>query len=135
MAMNYNSGSQSEPYRPASDHADFQRATGEWWKIRGHSNIWVGHQNFTAWIKYFKFKTESKVSFSPLSPTTKKAKLYFIAFPTAYLVESGFSWVILLSKVCNHHDIVNRDDLLPLTTLQVGIQKLASVHQAQETRV
>jgi hypothetical protein len=64
-------------------------------KLGAQSIFWVGHQNFNAWIKYFKFKTESKVSFYPVSPITQKAKLYFIAFPTAYLVESGFSWVIL----------------------------------------
>lgn len=35
--------------------------------------------------------------------------LYFIAFPTTYLTESGFSRVIyLLSKACNRFNIVNR---------------------------
>jgi hypothetical protein len=77
---------------------------------------------------------ESKVPFSPASPAAQKTKLYFIAFPTPYLVESGFIWVTyLLSDVRNRLD-VRRDDLrLSLTALQPDIQKLASVHQAQGT--
>jgi hypothetical protein len=54
---------------------------------------------------------------------------------TSYLVGSGFSWVTyLLSKVRNRLDVVKRGDLrVSLTTLQLDIQKLASVHQAQRT--
>jgi len=37
-------------------------------------------------IKYFEFKTKSKVPFSPAYPAAQKAKLYFIAFVTSYLV-------------------------------------------------
>jgi hypothetical protein len=48
-------------------------------KLGGLSKFWVGHRSFTARIKYFKFKTESKVPFSPASPAALKAKLYFIA--------------------------------------------------------
>jgi hypothetical protein len=61
--------------------------------------------------------------------------LYFIAVPTSYLVEFGFSWVTyLLTKVRNRLDVVKRSDLgLSLTTLQPDTQKLASVHQAQAT--
>jgi len=55
-------------------------------KLGGHSNFWVGRGNFTAWIKYFKFKTESKVPLSSAPPAAQKAKLYFIAFLTSYLV-------------------------------------------------
>jgi hypothetical protein len=59
-----------------------------------------------------KVKTESKVPFPPAPPTAQKAKLYFIAFPTSYLVESGFSSVpYLLSKVRNCLDAVKTDDL------------------------
>jgi hypothetical protein len=45
-------------------------------------------------------------------------------------MEFGFSWATyLLSKVHNHLDVVKREDLcLSLTTLQLGIQKLASVN-------
>jgi hypothetical protein len=65
----------------------------------------------------------------------EKAKLYFIAFLTSYLVESGFSWVTyLLSKVCNCLDVIKRGGFhLSLTMLQPGVQKLSSVHQAQGT--
>ena len=34
-------------------------------KLGGYNNFWVGHQNLTAWIKHFKFKTESKVTEKP----------------------------------------------------------------------
>jgi hypothetical protein len=57
----------------------------------------VGHGNFTAGIKYFKFKTESKVPSSLASAATQKAKSYIIAFSTSCLVESGFSQMILLA--------------------------------------
>jgi len=59
--------------------------------------------------------------------------VYFIAFPTLYLAESGFSWVtFLLSEVRNYLYGVKRGDLhLSLTTLQPDIQTLASAHQAQ----
>jgi hypothetical protein len=61
--------------------------------------------------------------------------VYFIAFPTSYLVESGFIWVTyMLSKLHNRLDVVKRGDLcLSLTTLQPDIQRLASVHQAEGT--
>ena len=74
-------------------------------------------------ILYFKFKSESKVSFSPAPLAALNPKLYFIA----YLVESGFSWVTYLpSKVRNCLDAVTRDYLpLSLTTLQPDVQKLA----------
>jgi len=32
-----------------------------------YSILWVGHRNFTAWIQYFKFETESKFPFSATS--------------------------------------------------------------------
>jgi hypothetical protein len=82
-----------------------------------------------------KVKIESKVPFSPASLAAQKARLYFIAFPTSYLVESLFSWVTYwLSKVRNRLDVVKRNDLRSsLTTMQPDISKLASVHQAQGT--
>jgi len=51
-------------------------------------------------------------------------------------MESGFSWATyLLSKVHNHLDVVKTEDLcLSLTTLELCIQKPASVTQAQGTR-
>jgi hypothetical protein len=55
-------------------------------ELGGRSNFWVGHWSFPVWIKYFKFKTVSKVPFSPAFPAAPNAKLYFIAFPAAYLV-------------------------------------------------
>jgi hypothetical protein len=52
----------------------------------GRNNFRVGHRSFTVWIKYLKFKIASKVPFSPAFPAAPNAKLYFIAFPAAYLV-------------------------------------------------
>jgi len=84
-------------------------------------------------IKYFKFETESKVPFCPTYPAAQKAKLYFIAFVTSYLIWSDFSWVnYLVWRVCSILDIAQKGELrLSLTTMQPVIHNLASVHQAQ----
>jgi hypothetical protein len=85
-------------------------------------------QNFTLGIKSFKFKIESKVSFSPASPTAQKGNLYFIAFLISTLVEAGFIWgTYLLPEVHNHLDVRRVDLLLSLTAVKPDIQKLASV--------
>jgi len=60
-------------------------STWAMWPPRGHINFCVGHWNFTAWIKYFKFKIES-----PVSPAAQKAK--FISFLFPHLI-----WLILVS--------------------------------------
>jgi hypothetical protein len=75
------------------------------------------------------------VPFFPASPAARLGKLYFIVFPTSYLVESVSSRVTyLLSKLRNRlGDVMTVDLRLSLTTLQPDIQKLASVHQAQGT--
>jgi hypothetical protein len=54
--------------------------------------ISVGHRNFSAWIKCFKFKIESKIPFFSPFPAAQKAKLYFFLFPHHFF-ESGFIWV------------------------------------------
>jgi hypothetical protein len=51
--MNYSSGSQSEPYDPAGDHIDFERATGEGWKIRGPKYILSGPPKLQCMNKIF----------------------------------------------------------------------------------
>ena len=77
--------------------------------LGSHSNFGVGHRNFTVWIKYFKFKIDSKIPLSPAYPTAQKAKLCFIAFLTPYVVESGVSCVTyLLSNVRNRLDVMSR---------------------------
>lgn len=62
-----------------------------------------------------------------------KAQLFIIAFPSSYLVESGFSRMShLLSKARNRLDIVKRGDLrLSLTSMEPDINKLAAQHQPQ----
>ena len=61
-----------------------------------------------------------------------KVKLYFIAFPTFYLVEKGFSAVCqLLCKQRNRLAVTDRGDLkLFLTALKLETDKLVSSHQA-----
>lgn len=61
-----------------------------------------------------------------------KVKMYFIAFPTSYLVERGFSAVaLLLSKQRNRLKITDRGDLrLLLSEFQPDVEKLMSLHQA-----
>lgn len=62
-----------------------------------------------------------------------KAQLFIVAFPTSYLVECGFSRVLLLlTKQRNRMDIVQRGDLrLSLTSLQPNIEDISKSHQAQ----
>jgi hypothetical protein len=90
-------------------------------KLEGRSNFWVGHRNSAAWIEYIKFKIDSKV---PCNPRSTEGPVYFVAFPTSYLVETGFSWMTyLLPKVHKCYD-VKRDDLrLSLPTQQPNIKK------------
>ena len=61
-----------------------------------------------------------------------KVKLYFIAFPTSYLVEKGFSAVSqLLCKQRNRLAVTLRGDLrLFLTALKPETDRLVSSHQA-----
>ena len=58
--------------------------------------------------------------------------LFFIAFPTSYLVERGFSAVAqILGKQRQKLDITERGDLrLFLPNIQPDIEKLISSHQA-----
>lgn len=63
----------------------------------------------------------------------KEAKPIFIAFPSSYLVERGFSAVSqILTKNRSRLDIVGRGDLrLLLSKLEPDIEKLVKKHQAQ----
>lgn len=60
-----------------------------------------------------------------------KAKLFFIAFPSSYLAEQGFSVVTqILTKSRNRLDIVKRGDLrLRLTSIAPNIDQLLQQHQ------
>lgn len=60
-------------------------------------------------------------------------KKFFIAFPSSYLAERGFSMVTnLLTKKRNRLSIVERGDLrLLMTKMAPNIDKLVSSHQAQ----
>ena len=62
-----------------------------------------------------------------------RVKILFIAFPTSYLVERGFSAVaLLLTKQRNKLKITERGDLrILLTHFQPDIEKLMSQHQPQ----
>ena len=60
-----------------------------------------------------------------------KAKIYFITFPTSYLVERGFNAVALLrSKQRKRLGITERGDLrLLLSEIDPDVEKLISLHQ------
>ena len=60
-----------------------------------------------------------------------RAKLFFIAFPTSYLIERGFSVVSqILNESRNRLDIVQRGDLrLRLTAIKPNIEELSTKHQ------
>ncbi len=62
-------------------------------------------------------------------------KLYFIAFPTSYMAERGFSAVTqLLTKQRNRLQIIKRGDLrLLLSSIEPRIKELASKHQIQHS--
>ena len=64
-------------------------------------------------------------------------KLMFVAFPSSYLVEKGFSTVVnLLTKQRNRLEISTRGDLrLFLTQLEPDVVKLAKSHQSQGSHV
>ena len=79
---------------------------------------------------YQDFWLQKKISdFYPV--LWNKVKIYFIAFPTSYLVERGFSAVaFLLSKQRNRLRITERGDLrLLLSEFQPDVEKLISLHQ------
>lgn len=59
-------------------------------------------------------------------------KIYFIAFPTSYMAECGFSAVArLLTKQRNRLQVVKRGDLrLLLSNIDPNIRNLASKHQS-----
>jgi hypothetical protein len=61
------------------------------------------------------------------------SKKFFIAFPSSYLAEGGFSVVSnLLTKKRNRLSIEERGDLrLLITNMAPNIEKLVSLHQAQ----
>lgn len=61
------------------------------------------------------------------------SKKFFIAFPSSYLAERGFSIVSnLLTKKRNRLSIVERGDLrLLMTSMEPNIDRLLSLHQAQ----
>uniref|UniRef100_UPI00358DDE38 SCAN domain-containing protein 3-like n=1 Tax=Myxine glutinosa TaxID=7769 RepID=UPI00358DDE38 len=61
-----------------------------------------------------------------------EAELLLMAFPTSYLVERGFSAVmVLLTKYRNRLDITKRGDLrLFLTEMEPNVRNLAASHQA-----
>ena len=104
-------------------------------KLGDHRNFWVGYRNFTAGIKYFNFKTESKVPSSSASPQHRRQSSMLSLFPHhVWLNLVSARWFYLLSKAGNRLGIVKRDDRLSLNTLQSDIQKLANVHQAAGTQ-
>jgi hypothetical protein len=87
---------------PRGPHQVSKKPQDDLGKLGRNSNFSSGHRNFTARIKYFKFKIESKVSLLSCIPSLSQKKkedrfvLYFIVFPKSYLVESGFSRVTYL---------------------------------------
>ena len=88
-----------------------------------------------------KFKTSyqafwRKTAIPKRCPTLwKDIKLFFIAFPTSYLVERGFSAVSrLLTKQRNKLNITERGDLrLLLTNLHPDVDSLIAMHQAHQS--
>jgi hypothetical protein len=61
------------------------------------------------------------------------ARIFFIGFPSSYLVERGFSAVTnIITKKRNRLQITERGDLrLNLTRIEPNVKKLAQTHQAQ----
>ena len=62
-----------------------------------------------------------------------KIKLLFLAFPSSYLVEQGFSTVTeVVTKNCGRSDVCNRGDLkLKFSNVELDNTKLVRRHQTQ----
>ncbi|KFD66450.1 hypothetical protein M514_21480 [Trichuris suis] len=64
----------------------------------------------------------------------QRAENFFIAFPSTYMVECGFSRVVTLTKSGNRIDIAARSDLrLSLSNMGPNIAKLVEKHQTQRS--
>jgi hypothetical protein len=72
---------------PQGVTTSFKGVTGEWQNIRGHSNGWGGHRNFSAWIKCVKFKIGSKFLFSALFTSRRERKV--ILYCPSHILSSG----------------------------------------------
>ncbi|XP_072136178.1 zinc finger BED domain-containing protein 5-like [Mobula birostris] len=92
------------------------------------SDITARHQ-FSQFQKDFWIKSDLPNKFTTL---WEKAQSFFIAFPSTYLVDSGFCKVVFWTKSRNRIDIATRGDLrLSLSNLEPDIMKLAEKHQPQ----
>ena len=81
-------------------------------------------------ISYQDFWLQKKIS-DCYPVLWNKVKMSFIAFPTSYLVEWGFSAVtLLLSKQRNRQKITECGDLRLLLKFHPNVEKLISLHQA-----
>jgi len=82
------------------NHTEILRADRRMMENYVATVILVGHSNFSARIKYFKYKTESEVPFFSPSPEAQKADCIF--FFHVFFVPSDFSWMsYLMSKLPN----------------------------------
>ena len=82
-------------------------------------------------ISYQSFWLQSEIK-AKYPHLWNRVKMFFIAFPSSYLVERAFSAVTaLLDNRKNRLDIVRQGDLrLFLTTMEPDIKKLMKLHQA-----
>ena len=105
-------------------------------KLGGHRNVWVRHRNFSVWIKYFKFKTESKFISSPASSSAQNAKLYFTLFPTPYLVQFFVIWWLFCCPKYVTALMLWREMISACPWLHCNrtYKNLASFNQSQGTR-
>ena len=100
-------------------------------KSGSHNNFWADHENLTACIKYFKFKIESKVPFSPCIPRSTEGEVMFHC-----LTHVLYGWIKLFAvkKHVTAWTVKTAELRLSLTALlQPDVPKPASVHQAQGT--
>jgi hypothetical protein len=91
-------------------------------KLRGHNDLWVGHRDVTAWIKYFKFKIQSKVP-PPLHSSQQRRQTVFYCFST-HLIWSNLvavGWLTCWQQYVTALTLCR----LSLATLQPDIQNLA----------
>ena len=129
-------------------HSQIQRPNFPWnpW-LRDRSVYWTQHRGANpsrrGTCKFSKWRgSETKVqnllpslldaNSDPKMLPNPVEKLFFIAFPTSYLVERGFSAVSrLLTKQRNKLIITERGDLrLLLTNLHPDVDSLIAMHQA-----
>ena len=82
------SSSQHGPYVPLRDpHQVCKGPLENDRELGSHSNFWVAHWNFTAWINISNLKLNQRFSFPPYIQQHRRQSCLLLLLPTSYLVD------------------------------------------------